>query len=262
VAQIVKKDHHRYPPVGYCIYCGSMAGKLTDEHIVPYALNGNWILPKASCQVCQKIIQKYEDACLRIMFKPLRTRFEMQSRRPKEHYINVEFIGHDGARSTLRVHHKHFPVIGYGMRLPIAGIILGEKLTDTFFATILFRFHEGETEKFMAGFSGVAKVGSFDATAFMRMIAKIGYSYAAAELGAAPLHPMLADLVLARAPNSAYLSHLVGGEPESPRGDFTNRLELIDYTIKDTIYTVVQVQLFGFMGMPKYHVVVREKPKN
>jgi hypothetical protein len=92
------------------------------------------------------------------------------------------------------------------------------------------------------------------------MMAKIGYSYAAAEIGTDSLHPMLADLVLARAPNAAYLSHLIGGEGgPAPSDDFTNRIELVEHTINGVVYTVVTVQLFGFMGMPKYHIVVRVK---
>jgi 5-methylcytosine-specific restriction endonuclease McrA len=39
----------RFKRIGVCIYCRDAASDLSDEHIVPYALNGNWILPKASC---------------------------------------------------------------------------------------------------------------------------------------------------------------------------------------------------------------------
>jgi len=138
--------------------------------------------------------------------------------------------------------------------------VLGQATSDTFSAELLFRFHEGELEHFMSRFAKVARIGSFDVTAFMRMLAKIAYSYAAAEIDTSSLHPMLADLVLARAPNSAYLSYLVGGDAEpAPKGDFSNRIEMWEYTINDAVYTVVTVQLFGFMGMPKYHVVVRQK---
>jgi hypothetical protein len=258
---IIKKDYHTYPPAGRCIYCGSTEGNLSKEHIVAYALNGNWVLPKASCRTCQEIIQKYEEACLRVMFKPLRTRLGMQSRRPKEDHLNVEVTRRDGTRGTIRVHHKDFPVVAYGMHLPAAGIVVGHPPTDKFHTTILFRFHEGEVEKFREGVAGIVKIGAFDATAFMRMLAKIAYSFAAAEIGTAGLHPMLADLVLARAPNSAYLPYLIGGESPGEKGDFTNRIEIVDYTINDAIYTAVLIQLFGFMGMPKYHVIVRTRSK-
>ncbi len=106
VENIVKQDYHTYTPVGRCIYCGTTEGTLSKEHIVPYALNGNWVLPKASCKKCSAITQKYEDACLRIMFKPLRTRLGMQSRRRRQEDIEVEVVHHDGRRETLTVHHR------------------------------------------------------------------------------------------------------------------------------------------------------------
>jgi hypothetical protein len=184
----------------------------------------------------------------------------MQSRSPKQEYIEVEGVHHDGRRETLTVHHKDFPVIAYGIYLPIAGIVLWQSPSNIVSGDFLFRFHEGELENFLSRFAGVVSIGGFKVTAFMRMLAKIGYSYAAAEIGTSSLHPMLADLVLAKAPNSAYLSYLVGGDAEpAPKGDFSNRIELWEHTINGVVYTVVTVQLFGFMGMPKYHVVVRQK---
>ena len=47
-------DGRTYPPVGRCIYCGS-TDTLTDEHIIPLALNGTGLLPKSSCVACAKI---------------------------------------------------------------------------------------------------------------------------------------------------------------------------------------------------------------
>jgi hypothetical protein len=37
----------RTSPVGVCIYCGS-GDNLTDEHVLPFGLGGNLVLPKAS----------------------------------------------------------------------------------------------------------------------------------------------------------------------------------------------------------------------
>lgn len=256
---IETRDRHRYPPVKYCIYCGTREGPFSDEHIVPFALNGNWVLPKASCSTCQAIIQKYEDRCLQHMFKPLRTRLGMQSRTQKKEFVDVETIRPDGSRETVTVRSEDFPVVAYGLHLPVAGVVLGNSLTDVVPATLLLRFHQGEPQRFSASHRGVVRIGSFDATAFLRMIAKIAYSYAAAEIGSHLLLPMLADVVLARAPNAPYLSHLVGGESgPTERGHSMNRLELWNYEILGTLYSVVYVRLFAHMDMPTYHVVVRE----
>jgi hypothetical protein len=54
----------RYEPIGTCIYCGAVED-LRDEHIIPKALNGGWILPKASCRSCEAITSKFEMKVLR-----------------------------------------------------------------------------------------------------------------------------------------------------------------------------------------------------
>jgi hypothetical protein len=238
--------------MGYCIYCGTTKGALSKEHIVPYALNGNLVLPDASCEKCSAITKKYEDTCLRVMLKPLRTRLRMQSRRPKQEYIDMEIVNQEGRRETLPIHNKDFPVPAYGISLPIAGIICGQAPSDLFSAKISFGFNRGEAERFVSKQPvRAARVGYVNVPAFMRMLAKIGYSYAAAEIGTSTLHPMLVDMVLARGTNSEYLSYLVGGEEENveqtPNMNNKNRIELWEYTINNVVYTIVKIQLIGFL---------------
>lgn len=72
-------DGRRYPPEGRCIYCGS-TDALTDEHIIPLALNGTGTLPKSSCVVCAKITGAFEQRVLRGALWPLRVATQMKSR--------------------------------------------------------------------------------------------------------------------------------------------------------------------------------------
>ena len=75
----------RYATVNRCIYCGSDAAPLTDEHIIPLALAGDaTILPNASCLVCAEITGKLEGYCLRGMLGNLRITIGAPTRRPKE----------------------------------------------------------------------------------------------------------------------------------------------------------------------------------
>src|SRR5260370_30199329 len=41
--------------VGRCIYCGATKGKLTEEHVSPFGLNGCVTLLEASCLDCNKV---------------------------------------------------------------------------------------------------------------------------------------------------------------------------------------------------------------
>ena len=65
----------RYPPVGRCIYCGSDgdAKGLSDEHMVPFSLGGDAVLPKASCAACATETSKIELYVARHIFHGLRS---------------------------------------------------------------------------------------------------------------------------------------------------------------------------------------------
>jgi hypothetical protein len=73
----------RYPPVGKCIYCGSDGGAkgLSDEHMVPFSLGGDAILPKASCAACATETSKIELYLARHIFYGLRSHVGAPSRK-------------------------------------------------------------------------------------------------------------------------------------------------------------------------------------
>lgn len=78
--EIPTLNRHVYDSVGFCIYCGA-SEDLRDEHIVPYGLGGNLVLPKSSCGACADITSKFERSVLRGSFWPVRVFREIQSRR-------------------------------------------------------------------------------------------------------------------------------------------------------------------------------------
>ncbi|MGZ0079033.1 HNH endonuclease [Methylomonas sp. YC3] len=56
-----------YAGTGHCIYCLKQFSKeqLTDEHIIPLALNGTLIIRDAACDSCRAISnEKYENPAL------------------------------------------------------------------------------------------------------------------------------------------------------------------------------------------------------
>src|SRR6185436_305115 len=73
----------RVSPVGFCIYCGSKEN-LSDEHVVPFGLGGNAILPEASCHSCSAITSAFEGKVLRGFMLEARTAGRFPTRRPKE----------------------------------------------------------------------------------------------------------------------------------------------------------------------------------
>jgi hypothetical protein len=67
--------------IGECIYCGSKAG-LSNEHVLPYALGGQIVVPKSSCEVCSTVTGKLEQKLLRGHWWPYRKMLGLQTGNP------------------------------------------------------------------------------------------------------------------------------------------------------------------------------------
>ena len=96
-------------PIGECIYCGSTSG-LSDEHAVPYAINGPWTLLDASCPDCCNITHRFERDTIHGLFPAMRAVFQMQTRRKKNRPTTLPLllVTRDGDR-FIRVPLKEFP---------------------------------------------------------------------------------------------------------------------------------------------------------
>lgn len=73
-------NRYRYPAVGFCIYCGA-TDDLNDEHIIPFGLGGNLVLPRSTCANCSKVTSRFERTVLRGPLRPVRLFRGIQSRR-------------------------------------------------------------------------------------------------------------------------------------------------------------------------------------
>ena len=72
-------------PVESCIYCtgefSEVDERFSDEHIIPLALGGNLILPKASCLHCAKATNDVETQVLRGGLFPSKELLNLPSRK-------------------------------------------------------------------------------------------------------------------------------------------------------------------------------------
>ncbi len=88
--------------VGKCIYCGQLTERLSNEHIVPYGLNGPWILEKASCPDHATKTSKFELDVLRYHLIAARTtlgfRTYNRKKRPTNFTVDVEKQGQHTAK--------------------------------------------------------------------------------------------------------------------------------------------------------------------
>lgn len=129
------KRHHtpqqKFRPVGECIYCGDR-DKLTDEHIIPFSMGGNLVLPKSSCRSCAAITQRFEQTVARVMLGRHRLIHDYPSRnkkrRPQELDLEIEVRGET---RTIMVPVSDYPnaPITFPM-IPLPGVLRGAARTN------------------------------------------------------------------------------------------------------------------------------------
>lgn len=170
---------NQIPPLNECMYCGSKED-LTDEHIIPYALWGDLVLPKSSCKSCAEITSKFERKVLKGFMQELRDVSNAPTRRKKSRasYIEKTLLLKNDLEQNKRIPIED----GFGiLMLPIftqatifGGVLQPNHLSIKGFDTIPFgqnmskslASHEAE------GLSGKVSIDSYS---FARLLAKIAY---------------------------------------------------------------------------------------
>lgn len=257
----------KYPPVNHCIYCGNATDKLSDEHIVSSGLNGNLILPKSSCKKCADITSKVELRVLRGFLENGRRAMGVSSRHKKHEKpstVPVKFItGEIRLDGVMPIdggfHTIHFPIFA----TPLA---LGRKAKDNKPEGIevagIHTLHIGDAlepvQRHRA--AGVEIQTKLDIWSFIRMLAKIAYSYYVAEKGGFPLgeSPVLPIAINEHSYAKKWIGCLEDHLLTKPGSDALHLLDITEIVGDDgSIYSVVLIKLFSVTSGPTYSVVVR-----
>lgn len=249
---------HVYPAIGQCIYCDTTTPPLTDEHIIPLALGGNLILPKASCKICAKTINReIETPVLSQEWGALRAKLRFPTRKKKKRKTHLAVRRIDGRLRTVRISDHSTPVPLYKFRE--ARILSGQERGDDNLHWTMDILADHEKEKEMQRrFPDWDKTHRIKAQPypFARLIAKIGHAYTVAEYGLAAFTPLTRNIILGKSDDYFFI---VGGsfdiEPAIPDGD-----HITDISIRIVNATRAQIRvdirLFSQITTPSYHVVV------
>ena len=258
------KNTSRFPEVGSCIYCGSN-DELTDEHIIPFALGGKLILPKSSCIECNSITSKFERRVLRGFMLPIRTSVEYPTRKPKNRPKDFEFeVVEDGIKKTIVMDANNFPAILFLPEFNTPGIFNNRKSKGNFQVVATEIIKSGKDPDFFFrkyGFEKLKISTKVDPYSFVRMLAKIGYSYYVGVAGKLPLEDVsILPFLLGNSDDGDYW---IGSTAFPDENDFTNIPHYISYN-KYPSYTnpkiyldVVHIVLFASAGASGYDVVIR-----
>lgn len=236
-----------------CIYCGARED-LRDEHVIPYALEGEFVLRQASCRECEKMTTRFENAVLRDFLLPARVSLEIRTRRPKQRPDRLPLIEMVGGKRQVRYvpvdEHPTYialPLFAPPARLRGADEPHLQLLPPGAWWSLVGRVHPIEASGLLGGVPvGIRLEG--DVYAFARMIGKIAHGFVAA----ANLGDVATELPsLLRAPGEA-IGWSVGGAPDillTEPGLHAVGLAVIDGVVQ------VRVRLFAQLGGPEYLVV-------
>lgn len=175
-----------YQPLNFCAYCGS-TDSLSTEHIIPFGLGGKLILPKASCEECRKATSKVEDFVLRKYLCPLRSYLSLPSRKPAHRPTSYKLTLQRGThrwsqKVKLAEHPGH---IQFAMFDPPGRVAGREKEQPTYNVRLIGAdiFPNTAARLVRLGADRAIDQVTIKAMDIARMVAKIGFSYAIAELG-------------------------------------------------------------------------------
>ena len=255
-----------YSPVGRCIYCYDDSPKLSDEHIIPFSLNGTHILPQASCLKCAAITSQLELVVCREFFGQLRTHAGLRTRRKHPRQFFAELIFDDGHRERVPVPTDIHPSVLVVPQFEMPTLVSGRTSDGDFrFREIMWhverRLEWDEFVKARGAKQGAVRYPRKPGE-FARFLAKIAHGYAVAMFGIDGFNPLLTDLILGR--NVVRAPELVGSEPEiePPASGALHQLDLLE-TEKN--FLIVRIRLFasssieGAHGFPTYLVIAGAK---
>lgn len=254
-----------FDPIGHCIYCGAASycpegGKLAKEHILPFALEGQLILPKASCRACEDVMKSFEDPLLNGLFYALRRKLAFSRRnrqRSETGFANIVAL-HGSVEERMSIPLQEHPAIT-PLPVPPRCRTLREPGDTQAVRTFVVRDYIAErrlVQKY--GISGI-RPPNYRVSDFYRMLSKIAHGYAIAKIGAEHIKPCLLDLIHGR---NEDFEEFVGALSNQPRLRSSKLWQFqIDFIKRgDTVYAVVQFRFLGTFGGPIYEIVAGSVP--
>jgi hypothetical protein len=196
-----------YLPYGSCIYCGAQEGKFTLEHIIPYALDGELVLPDAVCEPCQKITSWAETQCLRETFLTARAKAGIRTRKPRQRptVFPIGVVDEGQGELPTNMEEANFrwsdlPLSEHPAPimlpvLPKAGLLSGVEYGNGLSVTGLAA-HSFQPQAPEKPDGQCISLVPFRPDAFARMLAKIAHGLVVAELGLDALEPILPEYII------------------------------------------------------------------
>lgn len=255
-----------FDPAGRCIYCGA-GGPLTREHIVPFGLFGDLVLPAASCRGCQEVTSGLETFVLKRMLGVTRTKYGFRSqnsrKRRRQDGASIRRIERDGSRTEIPLETDQLPFHSWALpvfntpalawQAPYEDVVRDDKLE--------FRVGRDDAETALEAGGGLhpieMPVGVYDPQKFTRFLAKVAHGYACAVLGVDGFPHLLGEFVRSGHEQPRIF---VGGELdiEEPRPTIYELALGTTLAWNGQRFLGVRMRFLSFLGTPTYTAVVSE----
>ena len=246
----------QYSAVGSCIYCGSTTD-LTREHIIPAGLSGTTTLPKSSCKLCAQITGKVEAIVLRGSMWPARVLLKLRSRRPGDAPTHASLgIIRNGTEDIVELALEDYPVL-----LPMPAFEPPSYFSNApgtqginLIGTDWLNF--GPNPRDVArrlGAESISYSHKEQPVEFARMIGKIAFAHAVAELGREKIEDL--GLIASILGKANEIGRWVGTFKRADEA-IPGLLHRLSISIERRNIIVSQVQLFAHSSGPTYSVIV------
>ena len=215
----------------------------------------------ASCKNCEKETHSYEYTVCRRIYGNFRIRYNVRSRRKKERpsHIEIGTIANDGTLSKLLVPATEHPVTLFLYKFEESDYLKGNREEDSKFNWVpISIFSKNELDELIKKYNWDQKIEiKMVPEEFARMLAKIAYSFAVAEVtleGFTPFQQLI-DVILNRSNN---ISYLIGGDWDIPDPDPAGFHHMgMTYAVRDGyVDVIIEIRLFPAFETPLYRVVV------
>ncbi len=243
--------------VGRCIYCGSQEA-LQQEHIVPFGLNGHWVLNDASCPECAKITGRFELDVLRNLYGEARIALNLRTRRrQKRRNLFPLRIVRNGVVETIQVPINEYlpfmalPKFKAPASLDQRAYDKGIDIEGAFYIQVGGLPYPQLLELYQT--NSISIQVTYEPVAFARMLAKIAYGFAVGMFG---LDMISQNYVLPSILGTTEdVGRWVGMLQDNGPDPATTDLHQIWVSAYDDLI-VVHIRLFAECNPPTYIVVV------
>lgn len=174
----------KFTPDGYCIYCQNPSD--SDEHVIPYGLNGSYVLKSASCTGCRDITSKFERALLRGSFAQLRLGHQFKTRRPKKRPTSFPLLVNKyGRESQVNASPYIHPLAMTLPLFPKPKLLFGDANYAQLRPNGVVVFHLNSIDAVLSAHNAdtVAIVQEIQYLDLARLLAKSAYGFLIGELG-------------------------------------------------------------------------------